>query len=180
MLAQKWNCPLSIHLSVSLLTTCNLKNSPSSFLRRGSLLMASSLQFPSAECFSSSGLPTNNICHSCISIKKEAHVKGVGLFALNNGVRFATCTIQFLNENEKRNRPRIILSTSGPTTPTHVFNSLSIRLQQDFTVCLSGFVCVKWIIILYPLPTKSKSSKPGSSAYKQRTELLKCQKDMLN
>ena len=46
-----------ICLSVLVVLSCL----PSSFFRLGSLLQASSIQFPSAECFSSRGFPTNTM-----------------------------------------------------------------------------------------------------------------------
>lgn len=59
--------------------------SPSSFFSLGTLLVASSIQFPSTECFSSKGLPTNtrssrhgssaSFTNSALSTKNTFHMK---------------------------------------------------------------------------------------------------------
>lgn len=86
------------------------RHSPSSFFSLGTLLVASSIQFPSAECFSSRGLPTNtrssrqgssaSFTNSATGTKNTSHIKMAGftavLLGLNSNITGGDYSRQFV------------------------------------------------------------------------------------
>lgn len=77
-------------------------HSPSSFFSFGTLLVASSIQLPSAECFSSSGLPTNtrssrhgssaSFTNSAASTQNTVHADKLGSNSYSFGDRIQSQT----------------------------------------------------------------------------------------